>query len=70
MTMLDRLETWVDTRKLKPGDELETKIKKAIEQAVGNREAADEARQKAIQLYLAYRRDGGENHEPGGGLCA
>lgn len=26
------------------------------------------SRETAIQLYLAYRRDGGENHEPGGRL--
>jgi tetratricopeptide (TPR) repeat protein len=41
----------------------------ALELAVGNREAADRARDQAIQLYLAYRRDGGENHYPGGRLC-
>ncbi|MCP5102771.1 MAG: tetratricopeptide repeat protein, partial [bacterium] len=41
-----------------------------LEQAEGNREASDRAREQAIQLYLAYRRDGGENHEPGGRLCA
>ncbi|MFC2140690.1 tetratricopeptide repeat protein, partial [Acidobacteriota bacterium] len=40
-----------------------------LEQAVGNREAANRARDQAIQLYLAYRRDGGENHELGGRLC-
>jgi hypothetical protein len=28
------------------------------------------ARQKAIELFLAYRRGGGENHEVGGWLCA
>jgi hypothetical protein len=32
--------------------------------------AAAAARQKAIELFLAYRRDGGENHEGGGRLCA
>jgi tetratricopeptide (TPR) repeat protein len=41
-----------------------------IEQAEGNPEAAAQAREQAIQLYLAYRRDGGENHEPGGRMCA
>jgi tetratricopeptide (TPR) repeat protein len=40
-----------------------------LEQAVGNLEAADRPRDQAIQLYLAYRRDGGENHEAGGRLC-
>jgi len=40
-----------------------------LEQAEGNREAAEKARETAIQLYLAYRRDGGENHNPGGRLC-
>jgi tetratricopeptide (TPR) repeat protein len=40
-----------------------------LEKAEGNREAADRARDQAIQLYLAYRRDGGENHFPGGRLC-
>jgi tetratricopeptide (TPR) repeat protein len=41
-----------------------------LEQAVGNQEAAAQAREQAVQLYLAYRRDGGENHNPGGRLCA
>jgi tetratricopeptide (TPR) repeat protein len=45
-------------------------ILNGIEQAVGNQKEADRAREQAIQLYLAYRRDGGENHEPGGRLCA
>jgi tetratricopeptide (TPR) repeat protein len=40
-----------------------------LEQAEGNREAACKARDRAIRLYLAFRRDGGENHEPGGRLC-
>jgi hypothetical protein len=31
--------------------------------------AAAAARQKAIELLLAYRRDGGENHEDSGRLC-
>jgi len=33
-----------------------------IEAAAGNRAAAQEARRKAIEHYLAYRRAGGENH--------
>lgn len=37
-----------------------------LERTVGNIEAAGHARDNAIQLYLAYRRDGGENHEKGG----
>jgi tetratricopeptide (TPR) repeat protein len=40
-----------------------------LERAQGNREAAQAAREQAIQLYLAYRRDGGENYNPGGRLC-
>lgn len=41
-----------------------------IELADGHSAAAAAARQKAIELFLAYRRDGGENHEGGGRLCA
>ena len=41
-----------------------------LEQAEGNGQAARQARDQAIDLYLAYRRDGGENHFPGGQLCA
>jgi len=41
-----------------------------LEQAEGNTEAAAQAREQAIQLFLAYRRDGGENYNPGGRLCA
>jgi tetratricopeptide (TPR) repeat protein len=41
-----------------------------LEQAVGNQSAAAEARAEARRLFLAYRRDGGENHTPGGRLCA
>lgn len=33
-----------------------------LEQASGNPPAAREARQQAVAAYLAYRRDGGENH--------
>ncbi|NIM16484.1 MAG: tetratricopeptide repeat protein [Candidatus Aminicenantes bacterium] len=40
-----------------------------LEQAEGNKEAAERARGEAIRLYLAYRRDGGENHSGGGRLC-
>lgn len=32
-----------------------------LERAVGNTAAAAKARQQAVQAYLAYRRDGGEN---------
>jgi tetratricopeptide (TPR) repeat protein len=41
-----------------------------IELADGQPAAAAAARQKAIELFLAYRRDGGENHEGGGQFCA
>jgi len=41
-----------------------------IETATGNYRAAREARQKAIELYFAYRRDGGETQRPGGRICA
>jgi len=44
-------------------------ILNSLEQAVGNREAADRARNQAIQLFLAYRRNGGENHSVSGRLC-
>jgi hypothetical protein len=40
-----------------------------METAAGNASAADEARRRAIELFLAYRRDGGENHSPAGRLC-
>jgi tetratricopeptide (TPR) repeat protein len=40
-----------------------------IETAAGNRAAAAEAKRKAIASYLAYRRDGGENHFPQGRLA-
>ena len=39
-----------------------------IERDVGDAAAAAQARQKAIACYLAYRRDGGENHEKPGRL--
>jgi hypothetical protein len=41
-----------------------------IELADGQPAATAAARQKAIELFLAYRRDGGENHGGGGRLCA
>ncbi len=40
-----------------------------IELADGNKEAAAQAREQAIQLYLAFRRDGGEDQNPGARLC-
>ena len=40
----------------------------AIETDTGNTAAAAEAKGKAIACYLAYRRDGGENHHPDGRL--
>ncbi|HOW76383.1 MAG TPA: TIR domain-containing protein [Candidatus Competibacteraceae bacterium] len=41
-----------------------------VSQAVKNVEIADQARQQAIHKYLAYRRSGGENTNPGIRLCA
>ncbi len=38
----------------------------AIETDTGNAAAAAEAKGKAIACFLAYRRDGGENHHPAG----
>jgi tetratricopeptide (TPR) repeat protein len=40
-----------------------------IETADGNSSAAAEAKRKAKEQYLAYRRDGGENHDPAGRIC-
>jgi tetratricopeptide (TPR) repeat protein len=37
-------------------------IQHDLERAAGNWDAADKARQQAIGAFLAYRRDGGENH--------
>ena len=37
-----------------------------IETDVGNLAAAEQAKRKAIDCYLAYRRDGGENHDAEG----
>lgn len=42
----------------------------AIESADGQTPAAAAARDQALQLFLAYRRDGGENHTYSGKLCA
>lgn len=39
-----------------------------LEQTAGNREAAAAARNKALNMFMAYRKDGGENYEPGGRL--
>ncbi len=41
-----------------------------LETATGNPAAAAEARGKAVEAYLAYRRAGGENRDPGAQLCA
>jgi tetratricopeptide (TPR) repeat protein len=40
-----------------------------IETDAGNLAAAAKAKRKAIACYLAYRRDGGENHDAGGRIC-
>jgi tetratricopeptide (TPR) repeat protein len=40
-----------------------------IETADGNPAAATEAKRKAVESYLAYRRDGGENHDSDGRVC-
>ncbi len=40
-----------------------------IETDAGNPAAAAEAKRRAIECYLAYRRDGGENHSGAGRLC-
>ena len=42
----------------------------AIETADGEAHAAAAARSKAVECYLAYRRDGGENTSDTGQLCA
>ena len=41
-----------------------------LEQATGNAAAAANARVEAMRAYLAYRRGGGENQNPGARLCA
>jgi hypothetical protein len=40
-----------------------------IETDAGNLTDAAEAKRKAIACYVAYRRDGGENHNPPGRIC-
>lgn len=40
-----------------------------IETDGGNPTAAAEAKRKATEQYLAYRRDGGENHDADGRIC-
>lgn len=40
-----------------------------VSQAVENPNVADQARRQSIQKYLAYRRAGGENTNPGTRLC-
>lgn len=45
-------------------------ILQQIESAAGRPEAAESARQKALEAFLAYRRDGGENHYGSGRLCS
>jgi tetratricopeptide (TPR) repeat protein len=42
----------------------------SLEQTIGNPQAAAEARQQAIQSYLAYRRDGGQSFDAGAQACA
>jgi tetratricopeptide (TPR) repeat protein len=41
-----------------------------LERAVGNEQAARQARSQATQAYFAYRRDGGESQTPAGQLRA
>ena len=41
-----------------------------LEQATDDTQAAAQARAQAVVAYLAYRRDGGENQNPGARLCA
>jgi len=41
-----------------------------LEQTIGNSQAAAQARQQAVESYLAYRRAGGESQMPGTKLCA
>lgn len=41
-----------------------------LERAAGDPQAAAQARQQAVQTYLAYRRAGGESRLPGAQLCA
>jgi tetratricopeptide (TPR) repeat protein len=41
-----------------------------LEQATGHPQAAAEARHRAMEAYLAYRRDGGGSYETGAQACA
>jgi tetratricopeptide (TPR) repeat protein len=41
-----------------------------LERAMGDPAAAEQAKAEGRRLFLAYRRDGGENHSSGGRLCA
>ena len=41
-----------------------------LEREAGDSQAAAQARQQAVQTYLAYRRAGGESRLPGAQLCA
>ena len=41
-----------------------------LEQSMGNTQAASEARQQAIQSYLAYRHERGQSSDHGAQLCA
>ena len=41
-----------------------------LERKAGDPQAAAQARQQAVQTYLAYRRAGGESRQPGARLCA
>ena len=41
-----------------------------LEREAGDSQAAAQARQKATETYLAYRRAGGESRQPGAQLCA
>lgn len=45
-------------------------IRHDLEQATGHPPAAAEARQQAIEAYLAYRRDGGQSYDIGAQMCA
>jgi hypothetical protein len=40
-----------------------------VERESGNATVAAEAKQRAIECYLAYRNDGGENHDADGIMC-
>ncbi|MFL6275506.1 MAG: tetratricopeptide repeat protein [Blastocatellia bacterium] len=41
-----------------------------LEQAIGDQQSAADARQRAMEAYLAYRRDGGQSYEWGAQWCA